>query len=56
MAKEERERRAILLVSGTPPFRDRRRQLPKALRYLVIAAVGSIVAALAFYLLRTIGY
>lgn len=39
-----------------PQARDRRRTLPALVRYAVVAALGSTIAMLASYLLRTIGY
>lgn len=56
MASGESEKRSVLRVAGAPPPRHRRRQLPKPVRYLIIAAIGAMIALLAFFLLRTVGY
>lgn len=57
MAEQDpRNRRHIGLVPRTPQVRDRRRQLPTVVRYLIIAFFGLVVATLASYLLRAIGF
>jgi hypothetical protein len=54
--QDSRERRHIGLVPRAPEVRDRRRQLPTVVRYMIIAFFGLIVAVLASYLLRSIGF
>lgn len=39
-----------------PEARGRRRTLPALVRYAIAAGLGSTIAMLASYLLRTIGY
>lgn len=57
MAEQDpRDRRHIGLVPRTPQVRDRRRRLPTPVRYLIIALFGVLVAVLASYLLRSIGF
>ncbi|CAN5170072.1 hypothetical protein BH11PSE9_BH11PSE9_20490 [soil metagenome] len=46
----------MALVPRAPQKRNRRRQLPALLRYLIIAATGTLVAVFAGYLLRSIGF
>lgn len=55
MVKEENIKLDNSSRTHDPEQRDRR-QLPAMLRYLTIVVCGSLVAALASYLLRSIGY
>lgn len=56
MAEENRVSPVASDLPGAPSEIRRAGRLPGAVRYLVAALFGGLVAALASYLLRSIGY